>query len=151
MQPFTFFYIFAMNSKFFLSVLSLRKRPGTTHDEDTCAEACVMATLKEYFHRQGCGGLDSLYMGKAFTSALFLDNLKSRKFPRYSQDKATVDAHGMFFMNTPCLSAIYVHTTLVGAYVWEWQGVSYINHRRGFLRCSFNCIGQCESLKLWNE
>ena len=31
------------------------------------------------------------------------------------------------------------------------MGVLYINTSAWVLRCSFNCIGQCESLKLWNE
>lgn len=49
------------------------------------------------------------------------------------------------FMNMPRLSFVRLHVSLCIYVYCVWIDVAYhINHRRGFLRCSFDSTGQCE-------
>lgn len=113
-----------------------RKRPDGLHDEDTCAEAGGN-TLSA----GGCGGKRIAIYGKAFTCALFLDALKfSQNFQalsRQSNGRCSWDV----FMNMPCLSFVYAHIVRCAPISRQ---AYHINHRRGFLRCSFDSTGQCE-------
>lgn len=58
-------------------------------------------------------GKEDCYIWESVYMRFVLDTSKSRKFPKFSQDKATVDAHGMFIMNIPCLPFVYIHPMCV--------------------------------------
>lgn len=78
------------------------------------------------------------------------DDLKSRKFPKFNQDMATIDAHGMFII-TPPTHLFICSPAMAGERYGICVRVGIIlAHRRGFLRCSFYWTGQCESLKSWD-
>ena len=85
-------------------------------------------------------GNDILETG-VYYGALFLTHQESRKFSITVKDEATVDVQ--------CVIWYY----LIADYCLYGSSRGKIRYHimRGLLRCSFNCDGQCESLRTWDE
>ena len=77
-------------------------------------------------------------MKKRLLSALFLTH-RNLAVSISVKDKATVDAHG------------YVIPNNQGACALVQVQFERITYRRGLRRCSFRRIGQCQSLRVWDE
>lgn len=95
-----------------------------------------------------CGGKRGLLYMEKRLHALCSWQLEISQISKIQSGQGNGRCSWDVFMNMPYLLFVYVSLTV---YVPYGADMAYhINHRRGFLRCSFYCIGQCESLKLWN-
>ena len=77
------------------------------------------------------------------------DVLESRKFKRLVKNKATRSAPGMI-VYTP-YRLLVGNSDIACCRLPVAAVVIYTTSTWGFRRCSFRLIGQCESLKAWNE
>ena len=88
--------------------------------------------------RGGADGWDDIYEEGVYLTLCFPAHRNFATFIMYSRDKAMVDA---------CGDMLYIGLT--GRHPAPKRAgcaLSVITYRRGLLRCSFYCTGQCEGL-----
>ena len=85
-------------------------------------------------------GVGTAYNGKAFIRRFVFWLYRTSQLLNPVKNKATVDVRWVCF-----ISALGVPARLCAV----CRGSIYA-YRRGLLRCSFNCTGQCEGLYVWD-
>ena len=100
-----------------------------------------------FFCSESKGRVESIYMEKAFTCALFW-LLETSQLPRYSQGHGNGRCPWDVFMDTLMLAHSHVLTLYINVCMGNTAGMGYcINSSAWVLRCSFYYTGQCEGLK----
>ncbi len=89
--------------------------------------------------RGGCKGV-TIYW-KAFITRFVSDNLKSRKFPKSSQNRVTIDAHRVFYKIEHWYISITSNFILLGVYVENIRPCSLHINTSAWVSCVARSTG----------